>query len=250
MGSIRGVQMPSPAPFTGWAKWKQALPLLGIAAGAALYVVIIAVAVPRDVTAMWVLAGYTFLAGLVCLGVALALLLARQLPTARETVLDGQPAVLLRAWRGTWWFDLFLDTGIGALGLTLGVLGLLEGGEWVPWSVLALLAGAWFLARPILAMLGRRHNEALWVSAEEVVHDTSWGRERCRRSDIDRVIRLLDSSTLIIVVDGQITRELCPRPWRPRPRKRMDNIAVDCSLMGHDTGELIAWLQEGLPTRR
>lgn len=113
-------------------------------------------------------------------------------------------------------------------------------------------AGVWLLARPVLAVMGRRHNEALWVTADEVVHDTSWGRERCARSDVVNVMQVLDLPRLLIVVDGPITKELCPRPWRPRRRRRRfdDDMAVDCSMMGHDTGELVSWMQETLPARR
>lgn len=78
------------------------LSFLAIAAGCAFYVLVAVVAIPREITAMWVLAGYTFVAGVGSLAVAVALLLTRQLPMAEEATLEGVPAVGVRAWRARW----------------------------------------------------------------------------------------------------------------------------------------------------
>lgn len=242
------MSIPPPARFRGWNKWKHVLTYVAIAAAAFVLVAIVVAAVPRDVLAMQVLAAYTALGGLLSLVLAVALLLTRQLPAGREATLDGEPAVVFRAWRPQWWFEVATDVGLGLLGGVLFGLAATASPEWLLWGFLPLLVGLWFLARAGLALVGRRHDEALWITQREVVHDTAWGRERCARADVTDVVEFEEHDRLIIVSRAPVQRDLCPRPWRRAVvRVRDDDMGVDCSLMGHTNHELVRWLQETIP---
>lgn len=242
--------LPPVSRFRGWTKWQHVLTFLAIAVGAAFFVTVIVVAVPRDVLAMQLIAAYTALAGVACLVLAVALVLTRRMPAGREATLDGEPAVLFRAWPLQWWFDVATDAALGTLGVLLFALATSGTTEWLLWGLVPLAVGLWFLARAGLALTGRRHNEALWLTERDVVHDAAWGRERCSRTDVTRVRQQADWQRLLVEVDGPITRELCPRPWRRR-RDRLfeeDDMSVDCDLIGPDVLDLVRWLEDSVPT--
>lgn len=240
--------LPPASRFRGWSKWQHVLTFLAIAVGAAFFVTVIEVAVPRDVLAMQLIAAYTALAGLACLVLAVALVLTRRMPAGREATLDGEPAVLFRAWPLQWWFDVATDAALGTLGVLLFALATAGTTEWLLWGLVPLAVGLWFLARAGLALTGRRHNEALWLTEREVVHDTDWGRERCDRSDVADVFGTEDGGRVLVVVHTSVHRQPCPRPFRRKEvRVGTDDMGVDCSLMGHTSDDLARWLLDTVP---
>ncbi|MCW2817922.1 MAG: hypothetical protein JWR42_709 [Marmoricola sp.] len=246
------VEQPRTVPFRGRARWGAVATNLALAAGGAVLSAAVLIEVPRSVTVMHVLAWGTVYATVLTLVLAVALALTRQLPTVRRERLDGQDALVLRAWPGEWWHALALDLGLAVTAGVLVTLGLLAGSSWAWVTVTAGLVGAWFLARVVLTVLGRRRNEAVWLTPEEVVHDGPAGRERLRRTAVQRVRHAEGTHLLRIVSDGPVERETCPRPWRPRRRgTRPDDLWVDLALVGHDLDDVAAWLHEeitgGLP---
>lgn len=59
-----------------------------------------------------------------------------------------------------------------------------------------------------------------------------------------RVDRFPGTGYLVLDVDGGVHQRLCPRLWRTGRRvATAGDIVVDCSLMGHDAGDLAEWLR-------
>ncbi|WP_028644007.1 hypothetical protein [Nocardioides sp. URHA0020] len=229
------MDLPRARAFTGRAKWGEVAGNLVLAAlGAGLASVVFA-AVPADVVPMRMLAWYTVAAVVATLALAIALAATRRLPGLREAEVEGAPALVARSWRGEWWHATALDAGLVVLAGVLTGLGL--------WQVAPV--GAWFLVRVALTLTGRRRNEGLWLTATEVGHDAAWGRERVRREQVTRVRSIGGTSYLLLRVEGEVHRELCPRPWRRR-RTTDDSIVVRCAWLGPEADDLAAWLRAEL----
>lgn len=239
------VEPPRERPFRGGTKWGEvagnaALVAVGGALAAAAFV-----AVPPEVVAIRVLAWYTAGAVLATALLAIALALTRRLPVLHESELDGTPALVVRAWRGEWWHTTALDAGLVVVAGALLVLGLRAGGGWAGLGLLVAAAGAWFLVRVVLTLGGRRRPEALWLTGDDVVHDAAWGRERVRRDQVARVRAATTVDRLVLEVEGPVSRQTCPRPWR-RAVPGPGTIELDCAWTGHAAHDLAAWLADEL----
>jgi hypothetical protein len=245
--------------FSGRAKWGEVAGNLGLAALGAVLVVVALVAVPSDVTAVRALVVYTAYATLLTLALAVAVATTRSLPAVAPARLDGQEASVARTWPGEWWYAVALDAGLAVLGVVLLVLGVSAGGAWAVLGLLAALVGLWFLVRVVLTVTGRRRREALWITPDEVVHDSPHGRERAAREHVTRARRIGDTPHLLVQLDGPLHSTRCPRPWRPRPNRLADpgEIVLDTSWTGHDPDVVLAWVRDelrlgadGYPSRR
>lgn len=228
---------PPGRPFAGRRKWRAVLGYLVLATLGAALATAGFVGVPADAAGLRVLTWYTVGATAATLALAGATAATRQLPTLRPGRLDGAPATVLRAWPGEWRYDAALELGLVAAATALAVLGVRAASDWtVPLLMLGPVA-AWLVGRVALTLTGRRRLEALWLTADEVVHDATWGRARADRGQITRVRRLGATAYVALDVAGAVRRELCPRPWRGRVRVT-DALVLDCSWTGHDPGEL------------
>lgn len=240
-----GPDVPAARPFGAREKWRDVVGNVVLAAlGAGL--VAVAYAVPGDPVALRVLAAYTAGATLATLALAVAMATTRRLPTVRRVRLDGTPALAVRAWPGEWWYAVTLDAGLVVAAGTLAGLGLAAGGWLVP-SLLVGVFGLYFAARLLLAVVGRRRNEAIWLTATEVVHDASWGRERVRREQVTRVRPAIGSAQVVLEIEEPARRAVCPRAWR-HGRPEDARIVVDCSWMGLEAADLARWLGAHLGT--
>lgn len=238
---------PGAAPFRGGAKVRAVVANLVIAALGAVLAAAALLAVPADVTAVRVVGWYSVYAVLATSALAGALALTRQLPTVQEARLGDEDALVVRAWAGEWWHALALDLGLGVVGVLLMVLGVRAGAGWTVPGLLAGLLGAWFLVRVGLSLAGRRRNDALWLTAADVVHDSRSGRERVSRDQVRHTWAVDGTTYLLLVVAGARCSELCPLPWRPRRGAvRDDEIVMECSRLGHDVDALARWLQDQL----
>lgn len=250
--------------FHGREKWGAVAGNLVLALLAAGAVVGVLAAVPRDVTAVMLLVGYTAYAGLLTLGLAIATSLTDWLPVVGAGTVDGEQAVGVRARPAEWWYAVALDAGLLVLGCALVGVGLAAGGQWALWSVPIGLVGAWFGVRALLAITGRRRVEALWLTADHVVHDAPWGRERVGRDQVSEVRPISGTSYVLLRVDGPVERTLCPRWWRGPDRRARPaegtgaetgtgRIELRCADVGHDPADLAAWVRDELglePGRR
>lgn len=240
------VVRPVVRPFRGRAKWDEVIGNLVLVVLGALAVTLVLVAVPADVLPIGVTVGYTVVAGLATAALAVATATTRRLPGLGEARLDGEPALVVRGWSGEWWYHLVLDSALVVLAGVLVALGLAADPSWRVPSLVLTVPGAWFLVRVLLTLTGRRRNEALWLTPDEIVHDTSWGRERVRRDQVVRVRASTVAPDLVLHVDAPVRRQLCPRPWRQRVGSPSGRVVVDCSRMGHEVTDLADWLREEL----
>lgn len=103
----------SVTPVRGSWRAREARTYLAVAAagGAGSYV-LHSRDIPDDQLFFRSIVWYSVGAAVLCAVHALAVLLVRRFPTARTARLGGRPAVLLRAWRGTWWLTSALDLGL------------------------------------------------------------------------------------------------------------------------------------------
>ncbi|GGO77882.1 hypothetical protein GCM10012276_34020 [Nocardioides deserti] len=246
---------PPPRGFGGREKWGAVVANLVLALLAAAAVAGVLAAVPRDVTAVMLLVGYTAYAGLLTLGLAVATALTDRLPVVGAGTVDGEPAVGVRARPAEWWYAVALDVGLLVLGCALVGVGLAAGGEWALWSLPIGLVGAWFGVRALLAITGRRRVEALWLTADHVVHDAPWGRERVGRDQVSEVRPISGTSYVLVRVDGPVERTLCPRWWRGPDRRARPaddtgggtgRVELRCADVGHEPADLGAWLRDEL----
>lgn len=234
--------MPPAVPFRGRAKWADVAVDLGLVVLGALLVWGVLVEVPDDVPAMRAITAYTAYAVVATLALALARAVTRQLPTLRRVERDGEEGWVVRAWPGDWWHGVALDLGLAVLAGWLAVVGLRAGGQWLVAALALAAAGVWFLGRFALSVTGRRSNETLWVTADSVRHDSTWGTVWCARSSVtDAAARR--GSRLVLVLDGPARVRPCPRPWRRPRRTPPDSVVVDCSTMGHDAPDLARWIE-------
>lgn len=234
--------MPPVVRFSGRDKRSEIAFNVAMVAGGTLLVLLAAAQVPSDLTALWVLIGYTCYAVVATLVLVLGQLLTHQLPTMAEGTFDGAPALVVRSWRAPWWHSHALDLGLAVTGTTLAVMGLTAGGGLALPGTAAGLGGLWFLVRVLLALLGRRRPPTLWLTREEVVIDTPAGRGRAARSKIRRLRSR--AGRLVIELDGPARWELCPRPWRGSRRPEPGALVLDCSDTGHRATDLAEWIEQ------
>lgn len=235
-----------PRPVPGRSRAVDAVLHLLLALVGAAAVGVALVAVPAGVVAVRVAVASTAVAVLTTLVLAVATAATRQHPVLRASSLEGAPALVVRAWAGEWWYDLVLDAGLAVLAGTLVGLALAADPPWVVAAVVVGVVGAWFLRRVLLALTGRRRVEALWLTAEEVVHDAGRRRERVRREQVTRVRPSTVGAALVLEVEGPVSRTPATRPSRARTRARADRVVVDTSRMGHVSADLAAWLAREL----
>ena len=238
---------PPASPYAGRAKWRAAGAgfSFAVVAGAMTAVVF---AIPDPPAAMLVLGAYGAFSTALLVVMALAEVRTSRLPTVTQSQVDGRPAQGVQARRAEWWPGLAHSVA-DTIGLVLlGVLGISAGGEWTPFGAIALAAATWPLGRVAWALAGRRHNDALWVTSDEVVGLGGDGSRRCTHDDVIKVIAGTSTDT-VIVVARHVERRRCPRPWRGRSRWAEDEIGIDCSLTAHDPRGLATWLrrQTGVP---
>lgn len=98
-------------------------------------------------------------------------------------------------------------------------------------------------------MVGRCRPEALWVTDEEVVHDSERGRARLARADVVDVRGWDDAdgagTDILVIETGSEPRRsfglrLLTLTRSPRSATR---TSVQTTLMGHPAPEIAAWLQ-------
>jgi hypothetical protein len=247
------VERPKERPFSGREKWGAVVAHLVLAGLGTALAWAAVVAVPADVVAVQVLIAYTAAGVLATLGLAAATAATSRLPTLRQSSFEGSPAVVARSWSGEWWYDQVMDAGLAAVSWVLVGLALGAGTDWAVASIPVALLGAYFTGRVVLLVTGRRRNEALWLTTDEVVHETSWGVERVRREQVRRVARVGGTTYLALEVEGPVQVRPCPRLWRRRGAgPRPGQILVHCSRMGHDASDLAGWLgsEIGVPAPR
>lgn len=241
---------PRALPHAGREKWSAVAQLTFTSLlGAAM--IAVAFAIPNPPTAILVLGWY----GVVTFGLgilmAVANIVTKQLPAVSEGDVGGRPAVGVEGWWVPWWPRVVSNVADSVGLVLLGYLGLREGGEWVPFAVLALVLAVWPAGRVVLALTRRRHNDAIWVTDHEVIGFDGHGSYRCAQGDVVKVIGGTESDT-VIVVATQVERRPCPRPWASRRRWALDEVGMDCTLTAHDPEGLASWLRAriGVPDHR
>lgn len=235
---------PQAVPFRGREKWGEVVGNLFLAALGSLLAWVAFTQVPADVAPVRVAAWFTVLAVGITIVLALTLAGTRQLPTVESCVHDGEKGFEVHAWRGDWWHALALDLGLGIAGLVICVLGFRAGGDWFLGAVIVGALGAWFLVRALLAVVGRRRNEAFLLLDDYIVHNTPAGWAGCPRSSVQKVRGRGNAVVLILEPSAVVTE--CPAPWRGSRRIAADSMVVRCSMMGHTAEGLADWLQQEL----
>lgn len=179
---------------------------------------------------------------------ALAVVLVRRFPAARATRLDGRPAVLLRSWPGRWWLISTLDLGLLVLTGFWVLLAWSTSADRVFLTVLALVPFAWFAGRWTTRAAGRCRREALWVTENEIVHDSERGRSRVARPDVVRVQGWDDADGAATAVMAVISSAAPDRSCGPRlltltrTPTSGTRTTVETTHMGHPAHEIAAWL--------
>lgn len=220
---------------------------IAAAAGAGAYV-LHSRGIPDDQLFFRSIVVYAVAAAALCVLYALAVLLVRRFPVARTTQLDGRPAVLLRAWPGYWWLTSALDLGLLVLTGSWVHLAWTTSADRVFMTGLAALPFLWFAGRWATRAAGRCRLEALWVTDEEVVHDSERGRARLARADVVGVLGWDDADgggtdVVAITTSTAPRRSFGPRLLTlTRTPTSATRTSVQTTLMGHPAPEVAAWL--------
>lgn len=238
------MSLPEASPFRGRAKWGEVAGNLFLAALGSLLAWVAFSQVPAHVAPVRAAAWFTVFAVGVTIALALALAGTRQLPTVQPYVRDGKDGFEVHAWRGDWWHAFALDLGLGTAGAVICVLGFRASGDWILGALIVGALGAWFLVRALLAVSGRRRNEALLVLDDYIVHSTPAGWSGCPRSSV-QLVRGRGNAVVLILESPAVVTE-CPALWRGRRRIAADSMVVRCSMMGHTAESLANWLQDEL----
>jgi hypothetical protein len=138
-----------------------------------------------------------------------------------------------------------LDLALAAAAGTVALIGIAAGDGWLVPSLLVAGGGAWFLVRAALSAAGRRRNEALWLTADQLVHDTVNGRERCDRREVTAVRPV--GHFVIADLGAAGTGRVPPLLWRRK--RRLDDprtIVFDTQMVGHSPEQLTSWLRDQL----
>lgn len=238
------MSLPEAIPFRGRAKWGEAAGNLFLAALGSLLAWVAFSQVPADVVPVRAAAWFTVFAVGITIVLVLALIGTRQLPTVEPHVRDGKEGFEVHAWRGDWWHAVALDFGLGAAGVVICVLGFRAGSDWFLGALIVGAIGAWFLVRVVLAVTGRRRNEAFLLLDDYIVHSSPAGWSGCPRSSV-QVVRRRGNAVVLILESPAVVTE-CPAMWRGRRRIAADSMVVRCSMMGHTAEALADWLQDEL----
>lgn len=238
------MSVPEVIPFRGREKWGEVAGNLFLAALGSLLAWVAFSQVPADAVPMRVAAWFTVFAVGITIVLILALVGTRQLPMVESLVRDGKKGFEVHAWRGDWWHAVALDLGLGTAGVVICVLGLRAGSDWFLGALIVGALGAWFLVRALLAVGGRRRNEALLLLNDYIVHNTPAGWSGCPRSSVQMVRGRGNAVVLILKAPAVVTE--CPALWRGSRRIAADSMVVRCSMMGHTAEGLAEWLQDAL----
>jgi hypothetical protein len=217
--------------------------LLVLVGGAVLVAVVLA-AVDLDLAPIRALLAYTLYALALTVGLAALLLTTRSLPGVVEGTVDGEAARGLVAWPWTRRYDLGVDVGLVVLAGALTVLGVTTGDGWTVPALLVGAAGLWLLVRVLLAVAGPRRREAIWLTADHVVHDCVAGRVRVARSAVVDV--RAGKAYVLVEHDGSAERRLSPRPWRREGRLDDRRLLVELAHLGATADDLVSWLRTEL----
>ena len=192
---------------------------------------------------------FTVLAALMSLAYVVAVLAVRRFPAAREARLGGRPAVLLPTWAGPWCLTTALDASLLAL---TGLWVVLAWTSDVPDRLLlvglALVPFAWFTGRWVVRGLGRCRREALWVTDDEIVHDSERGRSRVARAEVVRVQGWDDAdgdATDVVAVISSVAarREFGPRLLTlTRGPRSATRTSIETTRMAHSAPAIAEWL--------
>jgi hypothetical protein len=236
--------LPTTADASVRARSTDVLVNLLLAAGGVL---LLAIAIPElsgtRPVGLFLLVLYTCFAVAATVALAVAVALTRRLPTVAEGVVDDRPALGVRSSVAPWAYSLALDLGLALLGLALVVAGVRAGSAWAVVSVVPGLVAVWFGVTVALAVLGRRRRPAMWLTATDLVVDSSAGRAVAPRGDVRRVRPR--GRRLVVELEHDADWRLAPRPWR-RPDGPRDILVLDCSDIGHRSGDLADWLAHEL----
>lgn len=233
---------PPTIPYRGRRKWTDVAVTTCLAVLGGLLAWGVLTQEPGQYAPMRALATFTAVAAAATAALTLAQVVTRQLPPLRWERREGRDVASVHAWPGDWWHANVLDLGLGLLGATLAVMGVRAGRDWLVAGLVVGVVGAWFAVRVLLAVLGRRHNEALHVTGDAVVHESARGTARCARDQVVTVRARGESLVLLSATPVEVTA--CPRPWRlRRGRGTARTMVVDCSLMGHEARDLARWLE-------
>jgi hypothetical protein len=235
---------PEAVPFRGRAKWSEVAGNLFLAALGSLLAWVAFSQVPADVVPVRAAAWFTVCAVGITIVLVLALAGTRQLPVVEPRVRDGKKGFEVHAWRGDWWHAVTLDLGLGTAGVVICVMGLRADSDWFLGSLIVGALGTWFLTRALLAVGGRRRNEALLLLDDYIIHNTPAGWSGCPRSSVQMVRGRGNAVVLILESPAAVTE--CPALWRGSRRLTTDSMVVRCSMMGHTAEALADWLRDAL----
>lgn len=185
--------------------------------------------------------------GVVLSTALVVLMLAKpHLPPVRRTVLDGEPAWVVRGWDHKWWHTCGFDLGLLCSGVAMVLAGLAAGGWEGTAALLVAPVGLWFHARFVLVLLRRRRRHALWVTADEVVLDTANGRVRVPAAAVADV--RAEEDRLVVALHAPASPDLCPRAWREKGA-RLDGAELSLASRhtAHAAADLAAWVRHRLP---
>ncbi|MGN0065787.1 MAG: hypothetical protein ACI379_16245 [Nocardioides sp.] len=181
-------------------------------------------------------------------GLVAAMVDKDHLPPVRRTVVDGQPAHVLRTWDQKWWHTCGFDLGLLCTGIVMVVAGLAVGGKEGTAALVLAPVGLWFHVRFVLVALGRRRRQALWVTPDAVVLDTANGRARAPLHALVDV-RLDDVGRVVLDAPGAVEWQPTPRVWRERAVPvDGDALTFDPTLTAHSAADLVVWLRARILT--
>ncbi|WP_328527393.1 hypothetical protein OG984_16585 [Nocardioides sp. NBC_00368] len=238
------MRAPEAIPFRGRAKWGEVAGNVLLAALGSLLAWVAFSQVPANVLPVRVAAWFTLFAVVITLVLVLALVVTRQMPTVEPHVHDGKAGFEVHAWRGDWWHAIGLDLGLGTAGVVICVLAVRAGSDWLLGALVVGTLGAWFLIRALLAVVGRRRNEALLFLDDYVIHRTPAGWSGCPGSSVQAVRGR--GNAVVLILDSPAVVTECPALWRGSRRIAADSMVVRCSMMGHTAEALADWLQDAL----
>lgn len=177
-----------------------------------------------------------------------ALATLRRLPTLEQDQWRGIEVETVRGWPGEWWTFLTLYAVQSATLLAVAVLGFRAGGEWAWGAAVASALGVWIGGWVLMAVIGRRHNEALSVGNSMVFHRANWGSETCSLASVTGAEPGVSGKVLIIESGTPVNRVVSPWPWPGKPPSAPNQMKVKTSLMGHSAQDLAAWLRTQVPS--
>ncbi len=157
--------------------------------------------------------------------------------------------MLLPTWAGPWWLTTALDAALLALtGLWVVLAWTSDVPDRLLLVVLALVPFGWFTGRWVVRGLGRCRREALWVTDDEIVHDSERGRARVDRADVVRVQGWDDAHGAAPDVVSVVTRVPARREFGPRlltlnrgPRSAT-RTSIETTRMAHPAPAIADWL--------